>query len=241
MRVALIFILIFITSCKKPEDRTCVKSNGNPGEEVRLLEAFHAIEVNGVFKLKLVEDSSTYCIVKGPKNLIPFISGEIEQGILKLYDLNRCRFLRSYQYEIEVELHGNNWTFIKSLGPTEVYSTDTLYFQSLTIDGKKSANDFNLVLKGDSLFTDFSGPTDFSVSGAINYSYLYHTGTGNIHFYQAYTPFVHAHSRGTGNFFVHPREIFIAEVRNEGNIYYLGNPHTLIKEVTGKGVLLKKN
>jgi hypothetical protein len=240
MRAALILIAVLLTACKKPTDRACFKSNGKEASEIRQLDFFTELELDGLFKLKLVEDTQSYCLITGPENLIPFITTEVSNGIIRINDLNKCRFLRSYQYEINIELHGNNWRQITSYGPTYVYSTDTLTISSLRIDGKKSSNDFNLILRGDTLYTDLSGPTDLTLKGNLNFCYLYHTGTGNVNTHKLVAPFLHAHSRGTGSFRLQTYSTFIAEVRSEGNVYYRGTPTTLLTDVTGKGKLVKE-
>ncbi|MFN3917649.1 MAG: GIN domain-containing protein [Flavobacteriales bacterium] len=240
MRIALIIIAIVLVGCKKSADRACFKSNGKETSEIRQLDSFTTLGLNGLFKLKLVEDTETYCRITGPENLIPFISTEVSNGIIRINDLNKCRFLRSYQYEINIELHGNNWQQITSYGPTYVYSTDTLTISSLRIDGKKSSNDFNLILKGDTLYTDLSGPTDLILEGLLDFCYLYHTGTGNVNTHKLVAPFLHVHSRGIGDFRLQTFNTFIAEVRSEGNVYYRGTPATLLTDVTGKGKLVKE-
>jgi hypothetical protein len=239
MKQVLFIALLVLVACKKPQDRTCLKSNGKQSVISFELPQYTEVNIGAFVNLKLIESQQHFYKITGPENLISLITAEVNNQQLTLTDLNKCRFLRSYQYEIEVELHGNNWKRLTFEAPANVSTPDTIYFSTLYIENIKGGGDCSLLFRGDSLHTHLTGTADLVGAGILDYCYVYQTGQGSTNMFEAIAPLVHGHNRGSGTIYLNGVQTVYAEVRGEGNVVYKGNPTELSFEISGLGKLKK--
>lgn len=99
--------IIFLFSCKKAEDRECMKSSGKQTSLEIALPNFNKLRVGPKIEIVLVQDSENKIIIHGRENLIKHISYDMdEEGFLRLVNNNRCDFLRSLEKnKVKVEVH----------------------------------------------------------------------------------------------------------------------------------------
>ncbi|HET6583312.1 MAG TPA: hypothetical protein VFG69_07690, partial [Nannocystaceae bacterium] len=57
------------------------RGNGEQGEEERAVEAFHGVDVGGVFALDAAEGSPSVRVL-GDANLLPLVETRVEDGVL---------------------------------------------------------------------------------------------------------------------------------------------------------------
>lgn len=105
----LLYILpiVLLFSCKKAEDRECMKSSGKQTSLEIALPDFNKLRVGPKIEVVLIQGNENKLVVHGRENLIKHISYNIdEEGFLLLVNNNRCDFLRSFEKnKVKVEVH----------------------------------------------------------------------------------------------------------------------------------------
>lgn len=99
--------IILLLSCKKAEDRECMKSAGKQTSLEISLPDFTKLRVGNKLEVVLVQDAENKLVIHGRENLIKHISYDMnEEGFLMLVNNNRCDFLRSFEKnKVKVEVH----------------------------------------------------------------------------------------------------------------------------------------
>ena len=68
------FFIIVLFSCKKANNRSCLKSNGITINKIHNINSHNSeITINDDINLILINDSLNYINIQGPKNLIDLI------------------------------------------------------------------------------------------------------------------------------------------------------------------------
>lgn len=236
-------ILIVITSCKKPEDRTCFKSAGEQSSISYDLNDFIYLDCFGNYNLNLYQDSLNRMVVKGGSKLISQIQYEERNDSLYITNKNKCRFLRSYDQEITIDLYYKNLDYFKfDGGDTVVFQTPlkTSYFKLRMRDGGGT-------IYGD-LDCDYvdinleSGSGDIHLKGKSYFARLFINSTGFMFAEEFISDEMSALNYGTGDLFCNPNDgSFEATINHTGDIYYQGNPFPLKLNKKGSGELIKIN
>jgi len=65
------------------------RGNGDASAEDRTVDAFHGVDVGGVFTLEAAEGSPASVRVEGDANLVPLVETRVEDGILHVKTLER--------------------------------------------------------------------------------------------------------------------------------------------------------
>ena len=97
----------FLSSCKKPEDRSCFKRSGDPDTLQLNLGEFDKLHLKEHITYYLVQDSVNKVVLHGGKNLLKQVHAAVntEHGELTLSNENKCRFFRYRTNEIEAYIH----------------------------------------------------------------------------------------------------------------------------------------
>lgn len=235
-------ILVAVTACKKPENRTCFKSWGEETIRVVPLAAFHELELKEHLTYILVQDSTNALVVKAGKNMVNLVEGNVdENGVLQIENKSKCRFLRNKKKHVVVEIH---FTTIDKMayGGTE----------TLTTQGMLVLDQFQLLIR------DGAGPVKMAmnanwVDADITNGYGDYTFTGQAHYAR-----ISAKSNGfcdvTGlqvsdSMFVVSETVAPMKIngnnipvrgylKGSGNIYYTGTPQSIQIVKTGSGNML---
>lgn len=246
MKLALILIVgILLFGCKKPEDRSCWKVAGKNSSKIVELENFGALYLGPHIEYTIIQDSVEYMEIEGAENLLNLITSTIEDGKLSIENKNKCNFLRSFKKKgIHVKLHFITISNIEFQGTEPLRSQGVLnlpYFTFLIVDG--------------------AGPVDLSinstyVSGTVSHGYGDFTLHGNANY---------ANFSVNSNGYCNTQDLIIAdsidiksntsvltrfninnvparlEIKNIGNIEYIGVPLSLEIERFGTGEVLDGN
>jgi len=232
-----ILIIVFFTSCEKACD--CLKSTGQIDTEYRNIANFNEIHLGNNIDLVIHIDTITKIKVTAGKNLLSEIITENNNGVLKIKNENNCNWVRDYNKKIVVEV----WTdSLKRLNVYDaigdIYFDDTLncnefYFQSFGCTGQ-----FHLKLNGSAHLDIINGSADLKVIGNLNNLYLYNDGYGKMDCLNLPSVNVFITNSGTNNCYVNAQQLIEAKIYGGGNIYYKGNPPTVIKKELGQGKLI---
>lgn len=241
--VLLIFSILLFFSCKKAENRACIKSIGDESVQERVLEDFSLLDLGPHLKYTLVQDTVNKVIINGGKNLLNFISTDVSDGLLSIQNKNKCNFLRNLNEVVNVEVHFKEVINIYSESTEEVYcsSLNTDYLTLALRDGIGQLNvnvnviNLNVVVA--------HGWGNFKLSGSANYAKFDVRSNG---FGDAYglnvQDSIHAISNSSEVFRINSANCLLkSQTKNFGDIWYKGVPTEIEHLSTGVGELVNKN
>ena len=247
MRIWMITIMsiLFLASCKKAEDRRCIKSAGEETELVHEVSSFDKLDIGPKMKVVLVQDTIERVIVRGGKNLVNFIQVSVtDDGTLAITNENMCNFLRSYKHEVEVEIHLINVINVLFKGTKELQCQNQLNLPYLTFVIEEGAGKCKLNLNCNSLFLGAGfGWGNYEVEGQTNYLKidLRDNGFGDLyslHIQDSATVISSSSERMKINLDGTAARV---ETSSYGDIWYIGTPTFLEYNRYGEGELIDQN
>ncbi len=243
---SLLFIslgLIFI-SCKKAENRSCFKSNGQQATKIVELETFNRLELGPHLKYVLVQDTVEKIVISGGENLLNFVTSNISNGVLTIENTNECNFLRSYKQDIEVEIHLKSISYIIFEGTKDLVCQNQLNLYSLIFVIRDGAGHCSLNVKCKKLDIDVTnGWGNFDASGQVNYLRMDirsngHGSTYNLNVIDS----LNIISTSSELVKINPNGVPLrAELSSYGSVWYIGNPTSIEYNRYGDGELVNKN
>ncbi len=239
--LTLITILIFASSCKKEHMCDCFIRTGDITTQSRDLADFETIVAKDIFNVYISDDTTNSITIEGGENLIKNIFTEIENETLLIENQNTCNWTRSYKKDLYIYISATNLKNISIEGPINLYSTNTLKFDTLRIDINTGISSLDIdVDNSHTSLRIHSGTGDYKLSGKTNYSYLYSCGNSYINAQNLITNFTHIVHRSTGSSNVNVKEKFLIENIEHGTVYYTGNPdEKTIQNISKNGSLIK--
>ena len=236
----LIFLLVLFsfTSCEKVCD--CAKSTGAITSEFRLTNAIQKIELYNNIDLVIHIDSISKIKITAGENLIPEITTDNDNGVLKIKNTNNCNWVRKFNPKIMVEVWTPNLSYLLAKDATgDIYFEDSLNCNVFYFDSYSSTGKYNFKLKGLEAHLNInSGPADIKAIGAVTNFYLYGAGYGKLDCVNLHSDYVFVTNKGTNDFIVNVQQLIEANIYGVGNIYFKGNPSSIIKKELGQGKLI---
>lgn len=225
----LIFLLFILFSCKKGEEAGCFTKTGDVKKETYTLEIFDEIILYDNINIILIQGAENKAEIEAGENLIPGIKLENNNGKLTITNENRCNFTRSYKIPVNVYITYTNLRTVTHYGAGKVSNEDTINQIYFGINQFNGAGDFDITVNCDSLIALMhTGAGNLFAKGNVNYGYLYSAGNSIFHCENLITQNIHINNKTTGNFYVHPEQSLLVEVRSNSTVYYKGNPSLLI-------------
>ena len=245
MRIILLISISFlIFSCKKSEDRNCVKSTGTLTSKEILLNDFDLVYMGPHIKYKLIQDTIDKVVINGGENIIGEIEVNVDANKLTVENNNKCAFLRSYDDVVEVEIHFINIVNIEFEGTHEVICQDTLQLNDLALAIRDGAGAFELKLNANSLNLIIAhGWGNYNVSGNVNFAKFQvgSNGFGNSNDLNVLNELIVITS-SVGLVEVNAEATtLLAEINSSGNINYIGVPISIEFNNYGTGNLIDNN
>ncbi|MBK8925598.1 MAG: DUF2807 domain-containing protein [Crocinitomicaceae bacterium] len=131
----LICILILaIVSCKKSEERSCIKSTGELTSDTIPLDSVYEFRLYKNIRYEIFQDSDREIIIHGGKNVVGFIEVSNESGIVSVNNRNKCNFFRKSEDIPTVEIHYPNLKQFYFESSDSVYFHDTIYADTLMVE-----------------------------------------------------------------------------------------------------------
>jgi hypothetical protein len=231
--------LILLGSCKKPADRSCWKAHGENSLEVRDLALFNSIEVNDHIFVEITFDTFQSVRVEAGENVLGFIATKVENGNLVLLDGNKCAWLRNYDQQITVHITTDRLDSLVNNSTANITSTNTIVVPTFRYASYQGSGTVSLDLDVSSArIIAQTGPVDITLIGRTNNLYVYHSGNGNIDTKWLMSRNTQVNHAGTGEFHVHAVNTISAEIFSKGNVYYSGDPFSVIVNATDDGQLI---
>ena len=236
------FILLSLVSCKKVEDRNCVKFVG--AEQVKIIDLpfFNKLQLYERIKFELVQDSVNKVILRGGKNLLTKIGFKISEDTLIINNNNKCNFLRDYSKIVTAEIHFQELNQLRYFGTEILSNKGVLNLPWFNLSIESSSGSVNLNLNSNVIYASSGNYGDFNLAGKTNVAYLSinnngYCNTSNLLVIDS----IKVSSKTMGIMKVNADNTLLnAEIINGGNIFYKGTPSSIFLKKTGKGELIKE-
>ncbi len=245
-RYTCLFLLVFaiaLLGCKKAENRSCAKTEG---EEVRIereLEDFNSIIIGTRLKVNLIQDSINKVSIIGGENLVNFVESEVDGLELTLANNNKCTYLRPKSKIPEVNVHFidikeliiSGSDTVKSLKPIETHELKVL------LEEGASVSELEVDVHSLNVFYRASWNLVY-VRGKANKARFDLRGDGQIHSESLNVPGrLSIVSRGSGPIYcLAPGTELKVEILGYGNVYYTGETNAIDFTDHNRGKLIKQ-
>jgi len=235
----LIFLLLIIASCRKENLGDCFKSTGSTVTEYRTVPDFDSIRLEDNINLFLKIDTFREVRIEAGSNLIPLIKTDIENNFLVIRNRNTCNWVRSFSRSINVYVTVPHINVISSNASGKIQSIGKI---------KTNVIDIRLILSGDiELDLDVgycyvrisAASGDLILHGFTPVNEIFCSGTSWIKANDLATGYTFINSQTTGNIYVNATKVLGARLSCYGDVYYSGNPDSVISEIYSTGKLIK--
>jgi len=243
MKIAVISILVsfLLFACSKSDRCGCFDSNGETITETRSIEPFSELEVDNVFDITLHLNSNPEIKIEVGKNLLKGIKTTVENNRLIIKNNNICNWTRKYNGHIKIDISCDSVSYIKLYESCDIRCTDTIRANEFRFDNYADISkvDMNFVCIT-MIYAVHAGTGDTKLHGSAKQCILWSMGYGYFYLNDFKTDYCNIMSNSTGNIYVNVSKEIEATIKNSGNVYYTGNPYSVITKGTGKGKLIKE-
>jgi len=245
MRFKFYLFLIFFSgllSCKKENMCDCVKSSGPRNVIYHDVKGFTFLEVKDKMNVYLTQGPEFEVRVEAGRNLQPLIKAELDGKTLRVFNTNRCNWVRGYKQEIDVYITAPYFEHIMHRGVGPIKSLNTITQDLLTC---KTANsgEIRLDLNTDMILCSAHGNGDIYLTGRVHSLHNDYTGTNYLYAADLKVDsYIYLHSVSIGHAYVNAPLNGQMDIlmEKDGNIYYKGNPSRINLTKNGKGNLIKQ-
>lgn len=232
-----IFLTLLFGGCEKSPLCDCLKSNGKEITETRNTEPFHYIEMRNKINLYLHNAAEYKIEVIAGKNMIEKVTTEVENGILKIDNENKCNWVRDFDNRFDVHLYVPYIDTIEVFESSgNIYFVDTLEVERFSFQSWSSTGDYFLKINtGTSYYALQTGPASLTLSGKGSVTYMWNQGQGVYDASAFTTDDIYCTNRSMNHMYVTPNIRLYSKIEFSGNIYYSGNPTDVQLERYGSG------
>ncbi|MCF8233391.1 MAG: DUF2807 domain-containing protein [Bacteroidales bacterium] len=236
----LVMIALGFNSCEENPVGDCFKSTGRIVTEEREGGSFNFIYLNDNVNLILTQDTINSIAVEAGENLIDGVETSLHNNQLRILNHNSCKWVRSYEHEVNVHVHLKRLDSIEYRSSGDLTSTNALVNDSVLLNIRQGSGSINLKLNvAQSKLYEHYGTADLHISGKSTVTYIYAASYGPFYCSELDSKFTYINNKGTNDCYVRAEVELGASIEYLGNIYYYGNPESILKTISGEGKLIK--
>ena len=219
---------------------SCEKRTGEIVTEQRTIGDFNEIVINDIFNIYINQDTSTNLRIEGGENILPKITTKIKDGVLTIDNENSLRWSRDYDRVI-IWITVKDLDKIEYLEPACVETTDTIHGKNLTIYALAGMNEGSFLLDYDFINFGSSHSTGgkIDLAGRVNSIRIECYNSLHLDAENLSANNVDAMNKSIGDVYVQCQDELKVRIYNDGNIYYSGEPDSIIMEIEGDGRLIE--
>jgi len=235
--VILICSVLAFNSCKNENRCDCFNSTGKTNVIYHNVTDFNCIYLTDKMDLFITQGPNFEVRVEAGANMQKLIKAELDGETLKVFNNNRCNWVRGYKHSITIYITAPYFKYIKHGGLGTIKTTNTIVQDQISLRAENSGN-FDLDLATKSIICSAHGNGDTYLNGTTDRLESDYTGT-NYLYADGLTikNYVYLHSVTIGHTYINAPENGLMDIvlDKAGNIYYKGNPGTinLVKKSTG--------
>ncbi len=245
MRKILLILLLFLSffSCRKTID--CI---GNTGKKVIYqyeISDFDTLVVNNNFEINLVQDTVNKLIVSAYKKYADALTYSISDNSLFVDDTYNCKFTKPKKNKIRITLHVKRISLIRINAPSKIISEMPLINSDeigVIVIPKIFEADLNVNCRVFYFWNTHLNGGKMFLHGNSEYLKLWNTSLCAVDASDLNTQNAYIENNSKGDITVKPEKFLSCKILNSGNVYYIGNPETIILDDTlSSGKLIKLN
>ncbi|MFM7054450.1 MAG: GIN domain-containing protein [Bacteroidota bacterium] len=231
---------IVLNSCGKDPFCNCFESTGSNTSETRAVESFSTIEVFNNVNVNWHQSVDYKLVVTCGSNLLDGIQTDVEAGVLKIRNGNRCNWMRDPGNTFWVDVYSPAPSSIICRTVGDIICKDTIRNSVFLAESWDGTGTIKLILDVSEAYLKIhTGPVDIIAKGTTDYCYLYNTGNGYIRAEELQTRDAFVMSRSTGDCYVNSNTTLQVKIDYQGDIYYSGQPSSIQSQITGTGRLIR--
>jgi len=233
--------VVGMVSCKKENWCDCVTSTGKENVIYHNMSDFTCISAKDKMDVYLTQGPNFEVKVEAGANLQRLIKTELDGETLKVFNNNRCNWVRGYKHKIKVYITAPYFKHIKNMGVGTIQSIGTITQDDISVRIENSG-DVNLNLNTKSFGGSTHGNGDLYLSGTTGTFAYDFTGTNYLYTSDLkVTDYLYLHSASIGSAYVYAPDNGLMDIvlDKAGNAYYSGNPKTINLTRNNKGDLIK--
>ncbi|GAA4114209.1 head GIN domain-containing protein [Aquimarina addita] len=216
-----------------------IEGNGNVINKTRNLSEYDQIKVSNSLDVLLVSGTEGNLTVTAESNLIPYITTEIEGGILKL-NIKKGYYLKpSKSNKLLITVPFKDINAVTLAGSGDINSEAVIKSNDFTTKISGSG-DIKLAVEATNIESFITGSGDIKLKGATENLICKVTGSGGLSAYDLNAKKVEASLTGSGDIEITVIQALKARVIGSGDIDYKGNPEKEDTAVSGSGDITKK-
>lgn len=234
--------MLWLVSCKKENRCDCIKSTGTTTTTYRNVADFTSISIENKMDIYLTQDSTFEIKVEAGSNLQSLIKTERDGETLKVFNNNKCNWVRGYNHTIKVYITAPYFKHILHYGLGTIKTNNTIT-QDTLICTTRNSGDIKLNINTTTILCSAHGNGDIYLSGKTARLDHDYTGTNFLYAYDLIvTNYLYLHNLTIGKTFINAPENGLMDIILEeaGNVYYKGNPSHINLTRIGKGNLIKQ-
>jgi hypothetical protein len=235
-----LFLLILFgwVGCEK-SGVNCITSNGKTTRQERILEDFDSIDIRDYVNLFITQDSVNKVTVESGQNILSGITTEVVNRQLRIRNINKCNWLRSYEVPVSVFVSVKNLMKIYYLSSGNISTTNTLTSHFLTVEVWGGSGTINLDLNiFQGYFVLQIGTADFNLHGSCAINTIYSGDYGLFQCKNLKSRYTFVTNAGSNDCYVNSSYLLEATIQSIGNIYYNGNPDSVVTHIQGTGQVI---
>lgn len=208
-----------------------VKGNGILTTEVREIDPFKKIVLEGVFNVYLIQKENESIRIETDENVLPYIITEVENNILTVKLKDDSKITKMKKINVYITLVDINKIETKGVGLLNCMGKLNLKTMELQLKGV-GATKLNLVCDTLNVKSELVG--SLTLSGSAKVFNVNQKGIGSFEAFDFRAEEVNLESDGIGKAEVFASKVLVIDAKGLGGVVYKGNP--AIKDIKNEGV-----
>lgn len=234
-------LLMGLSGCKKPENRSCWKSNGVTDSLVIELDSVAKFSLGPNIKYRIHESTDKKLVVRGGENMVNLVDASYSDTELRIENHNKCHFLRKGERFVEVDIYYPHYRRFFIEASDSVVFVDTIYSDSLDINLRNGGGSLVLTVSNDFIEINVSrGAADYTLSGQSDRGIIKIQNNGFADATNFSANSIFAYQRSTADLYLNLEAASsYVLLEGTGDVYYTGTPLDLTINGKGSGQLIE--
>lgn len=232
-----------------------VTGDGVYVQEIRPVDDFTKIASVGCYNVYFSYSDTSEVVINAESNLIPYIETFVDDGVLKICNVNNLCF--STNQSIEIYVKGPFVDEINLSGSGLIQTCDIIAdefdialsgsgkietsFVGKTIDAYVAGSGVvDLYAECIDVAVSISGSGKVNTEGEADYAQYKVAGSGNFSGYDFAVNNLEIYISGSGNMKVQALNSLDVNISGSGDVYYVGTP-SIIQHISGSGHIYNRN
>lgn len=239
----ILIIGLFVLSCQKTFD--CISGVGEKVTNKYEISDFDTLIINDNFEITLIQDTINELIVTAYKKYSDAVTYKISENCLLLDNTYNCKFTKPEKSKISINLHVKELSLIRINAPSNIHSDNTLINDNeigVIVNPKFFEANLNVNCRVFYFWNTHLNGGKMYLHGNSEYLKLWNTSLFSVDASGLNTDNAYIENNSKSDIYLNARKFLKCKITGSGNVYYQGNPSTIIVEDTASsGKLIKLN